>query len=82
MSAAPPVTVRNDFAANVRRDTFPLLIAAAEGTLAVHQLPDDSKDGVTRNVLEISGEGLAPVRLYIDAAAPRIRAPDIRNTRT
>jgi hypothetical protein len=61
--------MRNDFAATVRRDTFPLLIAAAEGRLTVRQLPEEGKEGVTLRVLEISGEGLAPVRLYIDRDA-------------
>jgi hypothetical protein len=68
VAAAPPA-MRNDFAATVRRDTFPLLIAAAEGRLTVRQLPDEGKDGVTLRVLEISGEGLGPVKLYIDRDA-------------
>ena len=58
--------MRNDFAATVRRDTFPLLIAAAEGKLTVRQLPDEGADGTVLKVLEISGGGLDPVRLYID----------------
>jgi hypothetical protein len=65
VSAAPPA-MQSDFAATVRRDTFPLLIAAAEGRLKVRALPDEGKDGVALKVLEISGEGLTPVRLYID----------------
>jgi zinc protease len=65
VSAAPPA-MRSDFAATVRRDTFPLLIAASEGKLAVRPLPEEGKDGVTLKVIEISGEGLTPVRLYID----------------
>lgn len=66
VSAAPPA-MRSDFAATVRRDTFPLLIAASEGKLAVRPLPEEGKDGVTLKVIEISGEGLPPVRLYIDS---------------
>jgi hypothetical protein len=65
VSAAPPA-MRSDFAATVRRDTFPLLIAASEGKLSVRPLPEEGKDGVTLKVIEISGEGLTPVRLYID----------------
>jgi zinc protease len=65
VSAAPPA-MRNDFAATVRRDTFPLLIAAAEGRVTVRQLPEEGKDGVVLRVLEVSGEGLEPVRLYVD----------------
>jgi hypothetical protein len=58
--------MRNDFAATVRRDTFPLLIAAAEGRLTVRQLPEQGSNGVVLKVMEISGQGLDPVRLYID----------------
>ena len=65
VSAAPPA-MRNDFAATVRRDTFPLLIAAAEGRLTVRQLAEEGNDGATFRVLEVSGQGLEPVRLYID----------------
>jgi zinc protease len=72
VSAAPPA-MRSDFAATVRRDTFPLLIAASEGTLMVRQLPEEGKDGVTLKVLEISGEGLGPVRLYIDRSDRIVR---------
>jgi hypothetical protein len=65
VSAAPPA-MRNDFAATVRRDTFPLLIAAAEGRLTVRQLPEEGANGVVLKAIEIRGEGLEPVRLYID----------------
>ena len=72
VSAAPPAMQR-DFAATVRRDTFPLLIAASEGKLMVRQLPDEGKEGVTLKVLEISGEGLGPVRLYVDQSNRIVR---------
>jgi hypothetical protein len=65
VSAAPPA-MRNDFAATVKRDTFPMLIAAAEGRLMVKQLPDEGKNGAVFRVIEVSGEGLDPVRLFID----------------
>jgi hypothetical protein len=61
-----PAPMRDDFAASVRRDTIPMLIAASEGKLAVRLLPEEGRDGRVMRVLEISGEGLAPVRLYID----------------
>ena len=61
-----PPAMRDDFAASVRRDTIPMLIGAAEGTLTVRVLPEEGRDGRTFKVLEISGEQLAPVRLYID----------------
>jgi zinc protease len=65
VSAAPPA-MRNDFAATVRRDTFPLLIAAAEGKVTVRQLAEEGSSGATFRVLEVSGQGLDPVRLYVD----------------
>jgi zinc protease len=65
VSAAPPA-MRNDFAATVRRDTFPLLIAASEGKLTVRQFPEEGSGGAVLRVLEIGGAGLDPVRLYID----------------
>jgi zinc protease len=65
VAAAPPA-MRNDFAATVRRDTFPLLIAAAEGKLTVRQQPEEGNGGAVLKVLEVSGPGLDPLRLYID----------------
>jgi hypothetical protein len=44
-----------------------LLIAASEGKLAVRPFPEEGRGGVTLKVIEISGEGLPPVRLYIDS---------------
>ena len=63
-----PAPMRDDFSASVRRDTIPLLIAAAEGTLTTRLLPDEGRDGHVLHVVEISGEGMTPVRLYIDSA--------------
>jgi len=65
VAAAPPA-MRNDFAATVRRDTFPLLIAAAEGRLTVRQQAEEGSGGAVLKVLEVSGPGLDPLRLYID----------------
>jgi hypothetical protein len=65
VAAAPPA-MRNDFAATVRRDTFPLLIAAAEGRLTVRQQAEEGSGGAVLKVLEVSGAGLEPLRLYID----------------
>lgn len=61
---APPA-MRDDFAASVRRDTFPLLIGAADGRLSVRLLPDTRTTGASA-VLEISGPDVDPVSLYID----------------
>jgi zinc protease len=65
VAAAPPA-MRNDFAATVRRDTFPLLIAALEGKLTLRQLPEEGNGGAVLKVLEVTGSGLEPVRLYLD----------------
>ena len=62
-----PVPMREDFGNSVRRDTIPMLIAAAEGKYAVKLLPEEGRDGRVLRVLEISGTQLPPVRLYIDA---------------
>jgi hypothetical protein len=64
---APP-GMRDDFAASVRRDMMPLLIAAAEGRLRVRQLPDEGADGQALRVLELSGDQLLPVKLYVSPA--------------
>ena len=86
VSAAPPA-MRNDFAATVRRDTFPLLIAAAEGRLTVRQLAEEGSSGTTFKVVEVSGQGLEPVRLSIDRDYRIARqtyttpGPDGRSTR-
>jgi hypothetical protein len=61
-----PEPMREDFAASVRRDTFPLLIGAAEGRLTVRRLPDEGVGQELLRVLEIRGAGLDSVRLYID----------------
>ena len=65
VAAAPPA-MRNDFAATVRRDTFPLLIAAAEGRLTVRPQAEEGSGGTVLKVLEVSGPGFDPLRLYID----------------
>jgi hypothetical protein len=62
----PPPAMRADFAASVRRDTIPMLIAAAEGHLAVRLLAEEGREGRALRVLEISGAELQPVRLYVD----------------
>ena len=68
-----PAPMKEDFAASVKRDLIPLLIAAAEGTLSARRLPEEGREGRTLRVLEISGEGVAPVRLYADAAGLVVR---------
>jgi zinc protease len=62
-----PAPMRDDFGNSVRRDTIPMLIGASEGRLSVKLLPEEGRDGMVLRVLEISGEQLPPVRLYIDA---------------
>ena len=62
---APPAMAA-DFAASVNRDTIPMLINATEGRLSVRGLPEEGRDGRAFRVLEISGDQLTPVRLYVD----------------
>jgi zinc protease len=62
-----PPEMRDEFGASVRRDTIPVLIASAEGKLALRLLPDEGADGRVLKVLEISGPQLPAVRLYIDS---------------
>jgi zinc protease len=63
----PPPEMLADFAASVRRDTFPMLIDAAEGRLSVRQLADEGAGAQALRVLEIQGANLKPIRLYIDS---------------
>ena len=65
--------MRQEFTASVRRDMFPLLIAAAEGTLTTKLLPEEGRDGKVLRVAEVSGEGVSPVRLYIDPSFQVVR---------
>jgi hypothetical protein len=62
-----PAEVRSDAAASVKRDTIPLLIAAAEGRLSVRVQPDQpGAEGKSLRVLEISGPDVDAVQLSID----------------
>jgi zinc protease len=61
-----PAPMRDDFAASARRDTIPLLIGASAGKLTPRALPEEGRDGVTFRILEISGPGVGPVKLYLD----------------
>ena len=69
---APPA-MREDFAASVRRDMIPLLLAATDGSMTVRALPDEGLDGQVLKVLEISSPQLQPVRLYIDSRGLVVR---------
>jgi zinc protease len=61
-----PAPMREDFGNSVRRDTIPMLMAAAEGKYAVKLLPEEGREGRVLRVLEVSNAQLPPVRLYID----------------
>ena len=71
--SAASTGMQSDFAATARRDTYPMLIAAAEGKLTLRLAGEESKDGKVLTVLEISGSGLTPVRLYVDGAFRIVR---------
>ena len=68
-----PAPLQQEFTASVRRDMFPLLIAAAEGKLTAKLLPEEGREGRVLRILEISGEGVGPVRLYIDSTHQIVR---------
>jgi zinc protease len=68
-----PAPMRDDFAASVRRDTIPLLIAAAEEKLTTRLLPEESTDGRVLKGIEIAGADLAPVKLYVDGQGLIVR---------
>ena len=62
-----PAQVRKDFKAGVDRDVIPLLVRTARGELKP-RLVDQGADQQVRAV-EVSGAGIEPVTLYIDAAS-------------
>lgn len=64
---APP-GMADEAAAGVRRDAVPLLLAAYDGTYSVKVVGEEGAEGRVFRVLEVAGEGLAPVRLFIDRA--------------
>jgi zinc protease len=74
-----PAPMKAEFAASVRRDLIPLLIAAAEGRLPVKLLPEEGSGGRALRVLEIGGEGVSPVRLYLDAAGLVVKQSFVRD---
>lgn len=61
-----PSQVRDEMAASVRRDTIPLLIAAARGQLTTRVLRDEGSADRRLRVVEVSGAHIEPVRLYVD----------------
>ncbi|MGH9258098.1 MAG: M16 family metallopeptidase [Vicinamibacterales bacterium] len=69
---APPA-MREDFAASVRRDMIPMLVAVADGRLTARLLPEEGSGGQVLKVLEISGAELPPVKLYVDNRALVVR---------
>jgi len=71
--SAAPAPMRDDFAATARRDTYPMLIAAAEGRLTIRQLPEEGRDGEALKVLEVSAADFPPVRLYVDRSFRIVR---------
>jgi zinc protease len=61
-----PAEMLQGFRSSARRDSLSLLVAAATGKLQARLLPDEGFKGQTLKVIEVSGEGLSPVRLYVD----------------
>lgn len=64
-----PEEMLGELRASTRRDSLSLIVGAATGKLAVAMLPEEGFKGKTLKVVSVSGEGLSPVRLYIDPDA-------------
>ena len=62
-----PAEMLQDFRASAQRDPIALLRGAAAGTLRARALPDESHDGRTLKVVEVSAEGVPAVRLFFAA---------------
>jgi zinc protease len=69
---APPEMLR-DFQASAARDPIALLRGAAAGTLSSRVLPEEGQDGRVLKVVEVSGDGLAPVKLFFDDKATLVK---------
>jgi hypothetical protein len=83
---APPEMV-TELAAGVKRDVRALLLGAAQGQLRAATLPEEGFQGRVLKVLEISGDDLAPVRLFLDPQTAHVvkmsyqsGAPNARDT--
>jgi hypothetical protein len=63
---APP-EMQAEFEASTKRDSMALLVGAATGALRANLAGEEGHDGRTLKVLEITGDGLSPVRLHIDS---------------
>jgi zinc protease len=68
---APPEMLR-DFQAGAYRDPIALLRGVAMGTLTAKLLPEAGDGGRVLRVFEVTGEGLAPLRAYIDSQTGRL----------
>lgn len=60
--------MRAEFAASVQRDIVAVLVALGDGTVTATSRPDETRDGATFRVLEVTGTGRAPLKLLVDAA--------------
>ncbi len=63
-----PTGMIEDMAVSVRRDAVPLLLAAYDGKYGLRLVDEEGADGRVQRIVEISGPGLSPLRLYVDAA--------------
>jgi len=61
-----PIEMLRDLHASVMRDPLALLRAMASNSLSVRMRPEEGHAGRAHKVLEVSGEGLSPVRLFFD----------------
>jgi zinc protease len=68
---APPEMIR-DFQAGAHRDLIAMLRGAAAGTLTAKLLPEQGQGGRVLRVFEVSLEGLAPVRVFVDPQTNKV----------
>jgi hypothetical protein len=61
-----PPSLRDEFAASLRRDMIHMLVEASEGRLTARTLPEETSEGRVYRALEISGPSFPTMRLLID----------------
>lgn len=80
--APPPVLA--EFRASARRDPVALLVGLATGAYRATLLSEEGADGRVLRVVSVSGEDMAPVKMFFDPAHGRIAklAYEVRAERT
>jgi zinc protease len=72
--ATAPDAVADQIRGTIQRDAIALLIALADGKVAAERLPDVVEDRRSFRALSVSGAGMPPLTLVLDAESGLIRA--------